>query len=277
MKADLHIHTKYSDGELTPTQVVEACSTYGLDVIALCDHDNVGGVREAKFAATKTDKLKVVSGIELSAFDDEKEVHMLVYGIDVNNEELQEKITKIKDMRENRNLKMVERFAQLGITIDYDALKTQYRGEVIGRSHFAKDLIKQGICSTVAEAFAKYLSPTGSAYVITNRLTVEQAVAFAGKFGGISVLAHPSKLRMNTSQAEKFISRLVEIGLKGIEAEYFSHTNVERDFYLYLAERYNLHVFGGSDFHSDTYGVQLGAFYRPAPKTCDLLLELSQK
>lgn len=277
MKVDLHIHSKYSDGELAPAKIVDTCADAGLDIIALTDHDNVNGIFEARQQAKVCKNLKVIAGIELSAFDNEQETHILAYGIDFESHLLKEKMFKIQKMREDRNVKMIQKFKELGIFIDYDKLKECHAGEVIGRGHMAKELIAQGICSSVQEAFGQYLSPTGLAYVVSRRLTVAEAVEFAGKHGGVAVLAHPSKLKKNTAQTERFVKELVQLGLKGIEACYFSHTNVERDFYLYLAERYNLDVFGGSDFHSDTYGVKLGTYFEPPQKTCDLLLELADK
>lgn len=278
MKVDLHIHSNCSDGDLTPIEIIDKCTAMNLDLIALTDHDNINGVSQAKSYAKHTPNApKVVAGIELSAFDGELETHILAYGIDYKSAELQEKMQKIQNMREERNLKMIQKLKTLGINIDYDLLKATHSGEVIGRAHIAKEMVKQGVCASVPDAFARYLSPTGQAYVVSRRLTVPEAVAFAGRFGGISVLAHPSKLKKNTSQTENLVKQLVQLGLTGIEACYFSHTNIERDFYLYLAERYNLHVFGGSDFHNESYGVQLGTYYEPNPKTCDLLLELAEK
>ena len=277
MKVDLHIHSKYSDGELTPAKIVDTCVNAGLDIIALTDHDNVNGIFEARQQAKSHGKLKVISGIELSAFDNGQETHILAYGIDFESNLLREKMFKIQKMREDRNVKMVQKFKELGILIDYDTLKERHAGEVIGRGHIAKELIAQGVCSSVQEAFAKYLSPNGLAYVVSRRLTVAEAVGFAGKHGGVAVLAHPSKIKKNTAQTERFVRELVQLGLRGIEACYFSHTNVERDFYLYLAERYNLDVFGGSDFHSDTYGVKLGTYFEPPQKTRELLIELADK
>lgn len=277
MKVDLHIHSKYSDGDLKPAKIVDTCVDAGLDIIALTDHDNVSGISEARQQAKANGKIKVIAGIELSAFDNEQETHILAYGIDFESDLLKEKMFKIQKMREDRNVKMVQKFKELGILIDYDRLKQRHAGEVIGRGHMAKELIAQGVCSSVQDAFARYLSPNGLAYVVSRRLTVAEAVGFAGKHGGVAVLAHPSKLKKNTAQTERFVKELVQLGLRGIEACYFSHTNVERDFYLYLAERYSLDVFGGSDFHSDSYGVQLGAYFEPPEKTCDLLLELADK
>ena len=277
MKVDLHIHSNRSDGDLSPEEIVDKCDKSGLDLIALTDHDNVNGVMQAKrYAQTLSGGLKVLSGIELSAFDGELETHILAYGIDHTSAELQEKMQKIQNMREDRNLKMIYKLKTLGISIDYDLLKSRHEGEVIGRAHIAKEMVNLGVCSSVPDAFTRYLSPSGQAYVVTRRLTVPEAVSFAGKFGGIAVLAHPSKLKKNTAQTENFVRQLVQLGLVGIEACYFSHTNIERDFYLYLAERYGLHVFGGSDFHNESYGVQLGAYYQPAPQTCDLLLKLAE-
>lgn len=276
MKCDLHIHSIFSDGVLSPTEIVKKCSESGLDVIAVTDHDNADGIAEARSAAEKT-QLKVLGGIELSAFEGDTEVHILGYGLDFNNPRLDAELKKVKEMRESRNLIFISRFKELGIDIDYERIKRENSGEVVGRSHMAQELVRQGICSSIPDAFARFLGPDGQAYVTARRLTVKQAINLVKDFGGIAVLAHPSKLRKNTAKTEAFVRQLIDFGLDGIEACYFSHTMIERDFYLYLAERYNLGVFGGSDFHSEKYGIPLGTFYCPPSETADLIISLTEK
>lgn len=276
MKCDLHIHSVFSDGALTPTEIVKRCADSSLDVIAITDHDNADGIDEARLAA-ETTQLKVLGGIELSAFDGATEVHMLAYGVDLTDGRLRTELGNVRDMRESRNRILVDRLKELGIVVDYERIKKENDGHVVGRSHIALELVRQGICSSVPDAFARFLGPDGQAYVTSRRLTTKQAVRIAKDYGGIAVLAHPAKLRKNTVKTEVFVRQLVDFGLDGIEACYFSHTMMERDFYLYLAERYRLGVFGGSDFHSEKYGVPIGTFYVPPTATADLILSLIDK
>lgn len=137
-----------------------------------------------------------------------------------------------------------------------------------GRSHIARIMVEKGYAADFKSAFSEYLAPEGKAYVKSRRLSVEQAIELSHRYGGKAVLAHPAKLRMNATQAEGFVAYLKRVGLDGIEADYFAHTNVERDFFRYLADKYGLFVTGGSDFHNADYGVNLGdKFFLPDEKT----------
>ncbi len=274
MKVDMHIHSNCSDGELSPATLVERENAAGLDVIAITDHDNANGAGQA-VAATRGKKIKVVAGIELSAYKDDTETHVLAYGIDYDSDAFKASMFRIQEMREARNLKIIDRLYQLGIKIDYDALKNTYKGEILGRSHIARQLVAAGICDSVPRAFDEYLAPNGKAFVSSQRLTPEKAIQLACRYGGVPVLAHPAKLRLNSVKAEAYVRYLAGLGLKGIEAAYFSHTNVERDFYLYLAKKYDLYVFGGSDFHSESYGVSLGSFFEPDERTQNLIASMA--
>jgi predicted metal-dependent phosphoesterase TrpH len=276
MKADLHIHSNCSDGDYSPQAIAEKCFKKGLDIISLTDHDSINGVAQIKEHAQKYN-LKVVSGVELSAFEGETETHILAYGFDYNDLFFNKRLIGIQRLREIRNQKIIDRLKTLGINIDYEQLKQKYRGEIIGRSHIARQMVNMGISFSVPDAFETHLASGGLAYVKNQRLTVEEAINLALEYNAIPVLAHPAKLSLSNADSEKFVRKLVEMGLKGIEAEYFSHTKPEREFFNSLADKYNLYVFGGSDFHSESYGIGLGAFYTPNEATMQLLISLTEK
>lgn len=271
MKTDLHIHTNCSDGSLSPEQIVERACAAGLDAIAITDHDNANGVERACLAA-RGKALKVVAGIELSAYDREMETHMLGLGIDYSGERFKESMSKIQALRHERNRCLLERLRELDISISFEELESAFPHEVHGRSHIARLMVKKGYASDFKSAFSEYLAPEGRAYVKSRRLSVEQAIELSHRYGGKAVLAHPAKLKMNATQAEGFVAYLKRVGLDGIEADYFAHTNVERDFFRYLADKYGLFVTGGSDFHNANYGVELGEkCFLPDEKTLDAL------
>ena len=131
----------------------------------------------------------------------------------------------------------------------------------IGRADIAKEMVAKGYCKDVPEAFENYIGNGKKCYVQVKRMSTIEAVEFIAKHKGISVLAHPKNLHLTHDTFEKFLQSLVKAGLNGIEADYFTHTTAERKFYNQMAKKYNLIVTGGSDFHSNTYGVAIGKKY----------------
>lgn len=254
MKCDLHIHTNLSDGIFTPEQIVEMAKERGLDCIAVTDHDTFLGVERAKKRAAELG-LGFVAGAEFSSVGSQ-EVHILGYNIDTEAPTFKTEMEKIASLRERRNEAIVEKLKKHGILIDLEALK---KNGSVGRAVIAREMVKQGVCSDVADAFARYLGKGECCYAQTERLTPAEAVRFILSFGGIPVLAHPKQLRLSFAEFEKFLKPLVLSGLGGIEAQYFTHNNAERNFYNKMAKKYKLIVTGGSDFHDHVHGVELGS------------------
>lgn len=255
MKTDLHIHSNFSDGIFTPEALVDMAKARGLDCIAITDHDTFEGVARAKKHAEEVG-LKYVVGAELSSIFDDREVHVLVYNVDTSSDEFKQTIAKIADLRNQRNVAIVAKLAEHGFEIDLDELKKSCTS--VGRGVIAREMIKKGYCSSNAEVFEKYLGVNGSCFVQTKRLTPTEVIQFALRFGGIAVLAHPKKLRMSPDEFERFLQPLVKVGLAGIEANYFTHTISERNYYGRLAKKHKLIATGGSDFHDYVHGVELG-------------------
>ncbi|MDE7454955.1 MAG: PHP domain-containing protein [Clostridia bacterium] len=258
MKCDLHIHSNCSDGIFSTDKLIDMAVERGLDCIAITDHDTVKGVPDAQ-AYAQSKGLKYVVGAELSSVtEDGRDVHILAYNLDMSAEGFAEDMAKIADMRNNRNVAMVAKLAEHGIIIDLDYLKTQCA--TVGRAVIAREIVKQGVCRDVAEVFDKYLGVDKCCFVQTRRLTPAEAVRFCLRYGGLPVLAHPKQLRFTSNaQFEQFLKSLVKVGLAGIEAQYFTHTMVERNYYGKMAKKYKLISTGGSDFHDYTHGVELGS------------------
>ncbi|MCH5157386.1 MAG: PHP domain-containing protein [Clostridiales bacterium] len=255
MKCDLHIHTNCSDGIFTPEDIVDMAKERGLDCIAITDHDTFDGVERARAKARELG-LKYVVGAEISSVDNGLDVHVLAYNVDIDNPEFKEVMSKIADLRNQRNIAIVAKLAEHGINIDLDALKKQVNS--VGRAVIAREMVRLGYCSDVVDVFERYLGAGKCCYVQTRRLTPLEAVRFTLHFGGLAVLAHPKQLHMNESEFEQFIKPLVKAGLAGIEANYFTHNTSERNFYNKMAKKYKLIATGGSDFHDYTHGVELG-------------------
>lgn len=256
MKCDLHIHSNCSDGIFTPTKLVEMAAERGLDCIAITDHDTVAGVAEGMARARELG-IKYLVGAELSSVQDGRDVHILVYNLDLTADGFDRNIAQIAELRSKRNEAMVARLAEHGITIDLDNLNEQY--PTVGRAVIAREIVRQGVCRDVPEVFDKYLGTDKCCFVQTRRLTPVEAIQFGLRYGGIPVLAHPKQLRFTSnSQFEQFVKPLVKAGLAGIEAQYFTHNMVERNYYGKIAKKHKIISTGGSDFHDYTHGVELG-------------------
>lgn len=225
-----------------------------LDCIAVTDHDTVDGV---PFALKKAEELglKCLVGMEISTLWQGKEVHVLVYNLDMQASGFSDEMAAISGFRNERNRQMQQKLFENGIDIDIFALKTV--GSV-GRGEIAREMVRRGYCADSAEAFEKWLGTGKPCYVQTKRLTPTEAIQFALRFGGIAVLAHPKQLHMTPRQFEMFLHPLVLAGLGGIEAQYFAHNTLERKFFGRMAKKYHLIVTGGSDFHDYTHGLPLG-------------------
>lgn len=256
MKCDLHIHSNCSDGIFTPTKLIDMAAERGLDCVSVTDHDTVAGVAEAQ-ARAKELGIKYVVGAELSSVQDGRDVHILVYNMDINADGFARDIAEIASLRNKRNEAIIAKLAEHGIIIDLDKLKEQCA--TVGRAVIAREIVRQGICKDVAEVFDKYLGTDKCCFVQTRRLTPIEAIQFGLRYGGLPVLAHPKQLRFTAkAQFEHFVKPLVKAGLVGIEAQYFTHNIVERNYFGKIAKRYTLISTGGSDFHDYTHGVELG-------------------
>lgn len=258
---DLHTHSNMSDGTLSPTELMLHAATHGIGVIALTDHDSVAGVTEASEVGKRLG-LHVISGVELDTMHDE-ELHILGLGIDINNAPLRALLERQNAERRRRNDKILENLLRLGIDaapyIEYDA-----PDGTLTRLHVANALVKLGAAASRADAFEKFLGETGAAYADFDRVSSEDAIKLIHGAGGVSVLAHPCKIKKNP---HKTISELAEIGLWGLEAYYPKTTDGQLQLFLSLAGQYGMAVTCGSDFHGENRpsAVMGGSFAHQEP------------
>jgi len=248
-KCDLHLHSEISDGDFSIEYVLNRQKKLGLDVISLTDHDTVDGVAYAIEYGKKIG-LKVIPGVELSTMG-EKEVHILGYNVDYRNKGFVKELKRLRELREIRNKKMIAKLNQLGINITMDEVKVFATGTTTGRSHIAKVLVQKGYVSSVNHAFEEYIGFGKKAYIREERISPEGGIKLIKRFGGKAVLAHPYSLDMTFEEADEFIKKMKEAGLAGIESEYFSHTNDDKEKFGMLADKYGLFKTGGSDFHRE--------------------------
>ncbi|HHW31278.1 MAG TPA: PHP domain-containing protein [Clostridiaceae bacterium] len=258
---DLHVHTKASDGTLSPSEVVNRAKKMDLAVIAITDHDTMAGIPEALKEADKVG-IEVLPGIEISV-EYEPELHILGYFPGNSYLNLQNSLLKkLQKAREIRNNKVINRLNELGIDISMDELEEEASGDIIGRPHIATVLKKKGYVNSVRDAFDKYLSVGAPAYFSKAKLTPQEGIMQIADAGGIPVMAHPLTLGYSYEELNELLAELKKIGLKGIEAYYTEHTINDTIALLELAKKNELLVTGGSDFHGEVKPeIEIGRGY----------------
>jgi len=249
-RIDLHTHSSYSDGSLSPRQLVQLAKKKRLRAIALTDHDTVAGVEEALEAGNELG-VEVVPGVEISAQYPPGTMHILGYYLHTSHPELLGALKKLQQARAARNPKIIERLQALGLEITTTEVLDLSGGQV-GRPHIAKALVNKGYVSTIDEAFSRYLKKGAVAYVEKFRFPPEEAIAMIRRAGGIAVLAHPFTLGMdNPDELALLVRGLAGMGLEGIEVFYPGHTEEMVVLYEDVAKRLGLVCTGGSDFHGN--------------------------
>jgi predicted metal-dependent phosphoesterase TrpH len=243
-QVDLHIHSSASDGRLSPEEVVRESAKRGLAVIALTDHDTVGGVAPA-LAAARILGLRVVPGVELSTDADQGEVHILGYFIDYNDGELLARLERMRNSRLERAQAMIAKLRDLGVDIDWPRVQEIAGKGSVGRPHLAQAMLEKGYIGSLKEAFSSYIGRGGPAYVERRKLTPAAAVELILRVKGLPVLAHP----LTVSDPEALVIELKAVGLVGIETYYKDYSADDVNKLLMLAEKYNLVATGGSDYH----------------------------
>ncbi|RMG54801.1 MAG: PHP domain-containing protein [Acidobacteria bacterium] len=248
---DLHTHTSISDGTLSPTELVRAAQEKHLEAVAVTDHDIVDGLPEA-LAAGREIGLLVIPGVEISADSRAGSMHILGYFIDYRDASFRRALQQLRQYRNERNPKIVAKLNQLGMALSYEEVKAKAGRGAVGRPHFAQVLVEKGYVRSTQEAFDKYLKAGAPAYVDKKRLAPAEAIELIHRAGGLAVMAHPVRLKVRDEQdLAALIQEVVDCGLDGIEAYYSDHSRELTRWLLDMARRFDLLVFGGSDFHGD--------------------------
>ena len=243
---DLHIHTTASDGSLTPTQVVQLARKKGFSLIAVTDHDTMGGVAEALEAGKKYN-VDVVPGVEISS-GVTLEVHMLGYGMSPDHPVIKAMMEDMRAARVERMERIIENLQKMGVPITVEEVEA-VAGGAIGRPHIAQVLIAHGLVPDVRTAFREYIGVGAKAYVERRKMTSEQVVANIRAAGGVPVLAHGGLLRISEVELNQWIDSMAKKGLMGLECYHNAHTPQMERLLRAAAERNGLLVTGGSDFH----------------------------
>lgn len=256
---DLHVHSNASDGSLTPKELVKEAIRCNLAAFALTDHDTIAGVPEA-VAAAKGTGLEVIPGAEISAGYKKKDIHILGLLLHPEDTQLQYILDQARKERDTRNEKMANNLAKGGLAIDIDSLKAAFPPDtVLTRAHFARYLMETGQIHSINEAFERYLNADGPYYVPRKYISPEDAISLIRDNGGIPVLAHPLIYHLPEEELDSLICRLKNAGLVGLEVFYSANTGFDEGILRRYANRYDLLMTGGSDFHgSNKPHISLG-------------------
>lgn len=252
MYKDLHTHTNFSDGELTPIELIELSRKRDIDSIAITDHNTVNGVKYLLESDYNLDGIKFIPGIELSAKADKGQFHILGLGIDPYNEYLEKEMYELKSNSLNYVLSIIDQIKRdYNIVFTYDELVNLINANHnLGRPDIAKLCLNNGLVSSIEEAFVKYLNPAKEHVRGTNkRLTYEECIDLILKSGGIPVLAHPQQLELDIKEFLKLLRNMIGVGLQGMEIYHSGMTKEEMKMYSKIANEYNLLTSGGSDYH----------------------------
>jgi len=244
---DLHIHTKFSDGSSTLSEIMDAAAAKGLAAISITDHDCMDAYPQA-LEMGEAMGIEVIPGVELSSEIQGIDVHVLGYYVDFNNPVLVEKLREMKEARYVRAQKIVKNLNKLGIDLRFDTVLTIAGEGAIGRPHIASAMLKEEFISTFREAFDKYIGYDSPAYVEKLKMSPKEIFDLIKYAGGIPVLAHPG-----VTNVDERIQSFIRDGLQGIEAGHTEHSDAETKYYLNMCRKNNIAFTGGSDFHSPTH------------------------
>jgi predicted metal-dependent phosphoesterase TrpH len=242
-RADLHLHTTYSDGVLSPSDIVAKSHDARLAVISITDHDNVGAIDEAIEWGKDVD-IEVITGLELSVALNDKDIHLLAYFFDHTNQRLLDYLSFFRRERLKRAERIVQKLNNINVPLKLDSVLDQAGVGSVGRPHIASALLEEGLTETYHEAFLKYIGIGAPAYEKKYQLSPLEATRLITQAGGLSFLAHPGKY---TTEVE--LSELINAGLDGIEVVHPSHDAARQEFYRSVTNQYFLLECGGSDYH----------------------------
>jgi predicted metal-dependent phosphoesterase TrpH len=272
-RIELHAHTHFSDGTLSPAELVTLAAERGLTALAITDHDSVEGVPHAFAAADALRTVRtgedatlpeVVAGIEISSTLEGNDLHVLGYFLDWRSEVLGARLERFREERRARARQILQRLASLGVPVEEEEVFAAAGPGVVGRPHIANALLRAGHVPTIDVAFQRYLGTRGSAFVPRPAFPSGEAVRVIREAGGAAVLAHPAAI------TTRLVEQLAEAGLAGIEVWHPQHGMATQRRWYEVARTLGLVPSGGSDFHGPHRGVGLGEMPVPERALADL-------
>lgn len=260
MRADLHIHTYYSDGLLSPEEVAKIAATNGVDVIAVTDHDTMLGVPRAVEACKKAG-VKLIRGLEVSAYCKDVKLHTLGFNVNAECEDYKKFAKELCDGSICRAEDITEKLVKNGVCITMDDVFAQRydKNAPVHTMHIARAGAGKGYANNAFSFFSKYLSYGKIGYSSVGRPSPERAIEAINASGGFASLAHPGRIDMEKAELADLVKRLCGCGLRGIEAVYSTHTDTETAYYKEMANALGLVVTGGSDTHYTGGNREIGS------------------
>ena len=255
---------------MTPVELVELAKNRGVGTLAITDHDTLEGVKDIYnnhfsilHSSICVSNIRLISGIEMTAKVDKGQMHILGYGIDINDKNLNDKMTELKNNSINSVLSVIEVLKKdYNIRFTYEEIKALVNANHnLGRPDIAKLMIKRGIVSSVQEAFDRYLIDAHNKIrSVSKGLKYDEILELITHAGGIPVLAHPKSLELKEKELLLLLKDMIKKGLQGLEVYHSSFTKEEMDYYKNIANKFDLLISGGSDFHGKGVkpGVELG-------------------
>ncbi|MFM9880177.1 MAG: 3',5'-nucleoside bisphosphate phosphatase [Burkholderiaceae bacterium] len=250
LNADLHCHSTVSDGTLAPEALAARAKANGVDLWALTDHDETGGLARA-CAAARAEGMAFLTGVEISVSFIGKTVHIVGLGFDADNPALLAGLAQTRGGREMRAHEMAAGLAKVGIAGAYEgALKYVGNPDLISRTHFARYLVESGVCKETNEVFRKYLTEGKPGFVAHHWASLQSAVAWITQAGGVAVIAHPARYGFSATQEYALFTEFKAHGGQAVEVMTGSHSAQECLHYAEVAQEFGLAASRGSDFHS---------------------------
>ena len=258
-RLDLHSHTKYSDGGLSPQELVDRAVNFQIDILAITDHDTVAALDIANgYILDQKIPLKLVNGIEISTSWEGFEIHIVGLNIDKKAPELLQLIKHQQQAREERAIAMGEKLEKCGFDNIYNQAKRLSGDGSITRSHFAKVLVREGHVSAMQKAFDKFIGKGQRAFVKANWCSIEEAIAAIHLAGGSAVMAHPVRYGLSTKWLRRLVVHFKENGGDALETVLPQMGNEQRKLMLSFCLEYDLKASMGSDFHYPSKWSDLG-------------------
>ena len=268
---DLHCHSTASDGVLSPRELVERAANMGVQVLALTDHDELSGLAEARMVADEVG-IRLLSGVEISITWSHHTIHIVGLNVDPTDPTLLEGLARNRGGRADRARRMSDELARLGIS---GALEGAYEfagnKELIGRTHFARFLVKRGVVKDVKTVFKKYLVKGKPGYVPHEWASLEEALTWIRAAGGHSVLAHPGRYQIGREKMRLLLSEFKHYGGDAIEVVTGSHTPDQVPVYADLSVEFGLMASSASDFHAPGEGGRELGRLQTLPSQCQPL------
>jgi predicted metal-dependent phosphoesterase TrpH len=248
--ADLHCHSTVSDGLLAPADVVRRAHANGVDLLALTDHDELGGVAEARAMADELG-MRFVDGVEISiSWGDDQTVHIVALGVDTGNQTLQDGLHKIRSGRDSRAVRMSSELDRAGIHGAYDgALRYAGNPALISRAHFARYIVERGYSKDVKSVFDHWLAKGKPGYVSHAWATLDEALGWIVGAGGTAVIAHPGRYRLSKVERLELYGTFKDLGGRGIEVQSGAHGPDDVQEFAGVARQFGFLASRASDFH----------------------------